>query len=352
MGSLGWIVSSIFHSHKRKMKLLLASLLICYLTHYVESVDDCPSGYQDGWSNCEALAKHWCDNAQVAAKCKIACGTCKAVVTTWPPFTGECKDKYSNCEYLAENWCSKYYDDCPIACGRCVAATVAPAAPASGTGTCTTTDWCTASSESNPALNSMCQYNSTENKCSEIYSESSEPIVGSTLEDSDIAKILKAHNDRRALVASGSTGLDGGTIPDLQWDSCLAELAQRWTYQCADNAHDDARATNAWSSVGQNYAEAGTSEDVEGTTGIWEDAVKRWYDEIDDFKDASTSCSIKSFKSDCASAAIGHFTQVVWAKTTHVGCGYVRYNDGKYNQVRVICNYGPAGNWLGEAIYE
>ncbi|WP_411025351.1 CAP domain-containing protein, partial [Salmonella sp. s55004] len=53
-----------------------------------------------------------------------------------------------------------------------------------------------------------------------------------------------------------------------------------------------------------------------------------------------------------------HFTQVVWAKTTKVGCGikfcleatsdYSSYP----NAWLVTCNYSPAGNWQGEKPYK
>ena len=32
--------------------------------------------------------------------------------------------------------------------------------------------------------------------------------------------------------------------------------------------------------------------------------------------------------------AIGHYTQVVWAETTKIGCGYVAYDKDGYKQVK------------------
>lgn len=62
----------------------------------------------------------------------------------------------------------------------------------------------------------------------------------------------------------------------------------------------------------------------------------QWYDY------ASNSCNAPAGKS------CGHYTQVVWAKSTEVGCG-VAICDGK-GQIWV-CNYKPAGNFSGQKPY-
>lgn len=50
---------------------------------------------------------------------------------------------------------------------------------------------------------------------------------------------------------------------------------------------------------------------------------------------------------------VGHYTQLVWAKTKELGCGLVKYrkSDG-WNTCYLICNYGPAGNIFNYPIYE
>lgn len=40
----------------------------------------------------------------------------------------------------------------------------------------------------------------------------------------------------------------------------------------------------------------------------------------------------------------GHFTQVVWRDSTELGVGMARNRNG---EVYVVCNYNPAGNFLG-----
>ena len=44
----------------------------------------------------------------------------------------------------------------------------------------------------------------------------------------------------------------------------------------------------------------------------------------------------------------GHFTQLVWAGSTAVGCGAAVCDMGVMQSLMLVCNYSPAGNVPGE----
>lgn len=53
---------------------------------------------------------------------------------------------------------------------------------------------------------------------------------------------------------------------------------------------------------------------------------------------------------------VGHYTQVVWANSWQVGCGYADYStvqSGRtWNARIVVCNYKPGGNFIGQTMYQ
>lgn len=66
------------------------------------------------------------------------------------------------------------------------------------------------------------------------------------------------------------------------------------------------------------------------------EVCQSWYDEI------------KEYNFDVeprASPRAGHFTQMVWKATKHLGVGMSKTKKGK---VLVVCNYNPRGNVIGE----
>ena len=52
------------------------------------------------------------------------------------------------------------------------------------------------------------------------------------------------------------------------------------------------------------------------------------------------------------SAGTGHYTQIVWANTYKIGCGYTAYRKRNFVKKFIVCNYGDAGNLLGAPMYE
>ena len=48
----------------------------------------------------------------------------------------------------------------------------------------------------------------------------------------------------------------------------------------------------------------------------------------------------------------GHYTQMVWAETSKIGCGSISWTEGRFIKQFLVCNYGPAGNTLRRPMYE
>ncbi|XP_004289697.1 PREDICTED: pathogenesis-related protein 1A-like [Fragaria vesca subsp. vesca] len=130
---------------------------------------------------------------------------------------------------------------------------------------------------------------------------------------------LDAHNAARAAV---------GVAP-LTWDDQVARFAQDYA-----NTHvDDCQLVHSNGQYGENLAMG--SGDLSGT-----DAVNLWIGEKADYDYNSNTCA--------AGKVCGHYTQVVWRNSLHVGCAKVRCNSGG---TFIGCNYDPPGNWVGEKPY-
>ena len=66
-----------------------------------------------------------------------------------------------------------------------------------------------------------------------------------------------------------------------------------------------------------------------------------WYSEIKDY-------SYGPLKNDSNFYKIGHYTQMIWKNTTHVGIASAISKTGK---VYVVARYYPAGNYIGQYPY-
>ncbi|XP_054932805.1 venom allergen-1-like [Dermacentor andersoni] len=171
------------------------------------------------------------------------------------------------------------------------------------------------------------------------------------------ASILKMHNDFRSQTALGK--LPGfQTAADMQellWDDELATVAQAHATLCTTPDGDlkndkvEDRFTDRFEQTGQNTAWLGRPGYVEGPNWTW--AMDGWFTKeykLYPPRDVSKFAPVKDAK-------IGHFTQIIWAKTHYVGCGYVYYSvDGALypHMKQYTCNYGPSGNYMGQPIYQ
>lgn len=154
----------------------------------------------------------------------------------------------------------------------------------------------------------------------------------SALDPTQQSEMVTAHNKWRVQVGA----------PDLKWSDDLATGAQTW----ADHLKtaEGCNLVHSTSNVGENlyWASASTSDNGDSTAQMVTptQVTDSWGGEKQDYSYDSNSCA--------DGKVCGHYTQLVWKKTSDVGCGSAVCSDK--SQVWV-CQYNPAGNMAGEKPY-
>ncbi len=145
-------------------------------------------------------------------------------------------------------------------------------------------------------------------------------------------EMLNAHNQVRI----SATPTPNPPLPALQWSVQAASTAQTWADQC--NFTHNSRRGN----LGENIAAA--TPNALTTAGV----VQNWASEAAHYDYGTNACA--------PGQVCGHYTQLVWRNTTHVGCatrvcdknspfqGFTRWQFW-------VCNYSPPGNFVGQRPY-
>ncbi len=144
--------------------------------------------------------------------------------------------------------------------------------------------------------------------------------------DSFEARLLATHNRERALFGS----------PPLIWDPKLAIAAASYgpglsamgRLQHSSRANRPGQSENLWMGTRGAYP-------AEAMVGAW--IGEKRYFRTGTFPNVSTSENWQD---------VGHFTQLIWKGTTHVGCAVHR--DARWDFL--ICRYSPKGNVDGRRI--
>jgi len=167
------------------------------------------------------------------------------------------------------------------------------------------------------------------------------------LTEGEKSMVVDMHNKFRSRVAQGREGRGSpgpqkpaSNMLELTWDNELELIGQRWADQC-DFGHDTVRGVSRFS-VGQNVYEA--SDFNEGPIDL-KRAVNGWYSEVD-------NVSNKLVDKFQFMSGTGHYTQMVWASTYKIGCGYAAYRKRNFVKKFIVCNYGDAGNLLNAPMYQ
>jgi len=174
--------------------------------------------------------------------------------------------------------------------------------------------------------------------CNSVVSPSSESTTPCTGDENFEQGMLCAHNEVRDTVLDPKPE---SALPSMTWDDSLTTIAQNYADLCIWE-HNSNRSDDYPGQVGENlYA----STNVPGHS----EAVNNWASELADYDYETDSCE--------PGKACGHYTQLVWRTTTKVGCaisqcdsiqGIPDWTEGGY---MVVCDYSPAGNYIGEKPY-
>jgi pathogenesis-related protein 1 len=172
-------------------------------------------------------------------------------------------------------------------------------------------------------------------------------------ESGRLAGITAAHNAVRAAVQTQPA------LPPLIWNQTIADFAQQWattlaTTMCAQPQHRSPVDLIA-KGYGENLATFGSSGTLKGgTASTAQQAVSAWAAEqtcwtfgtIGGTEKCDKTCYTNLHSDGC-----GHYTQVVWRGSTELGCGVGTCKNGVLTEDIWICNYAPAGNFIGRAVY-
>lgn len=151
-------------------------------------------------------------------------------------------------------------------------------------------------------------------------------LAGGTSVTSDLdRRVLAAHNRERAAIG----------VPPLRWDEGLATDARQW----ADHLSASGRFEHSPDAPG---AEPQGENLWEGTRGYYtpEAMVGLWVAERAAYRPGVFPSNSRSGDVE----AVGHYTQLIWRRTTSVGCALAKGRDDEV----LVCRYAQAGNVVGE----
>ncbi len=164
--------------------------------------------------------------------------------------------------------------------------------------------------------------------------------------DFDPEAFITAHNKWRAEVEVPKAGVpQAGAIGQLSYSPALAVSAQAWADNLKQTNQCQMRHSKPDGKYGENLYWGSALNWSDGRKELQkispQQVVDSWGSEKADYDYANNSCT--------PGKMCGHYTQMVWRTTTTVGCAMVVCED---TQTQVwVCQYQPAGNWVGNKPY-
>ncbi len=174
---------------------------------------------------------------------------------------------------------------------------------------------------------------------------------------------LTEHNDVRA----NAQPVPAPTLHPYCWKATVAATAQAWADGCNFSHNPNLGSLGLGENIYACY-----SFDSSCPTNAPTDSVTLWALEDASYDYGTNSCSLHcqggpndgavcSSDSECpgsdrCSDVCGHYTQLVWRSTSHVGCGVKNCSTGspfpgETNWTIVVCDYEPPGNFIGQQPY-
>ncbi len=136
-------------------------------------------------------------------------------------------------------------------------------------------------------------------------------------------KIIALHNAERSRLG----------LPILQWSDDLAMDARAWSESMARQGYFGHSPDDIRGNQGENL--------FRGSAGDYdiEEMIEGFIEERDDFH----AGVFPDVARDGDWSHVGHYTQLIWRRTTHVGCAMVTARGWDW----LTCRYAPAGNVMG-----
>ncbi|NP_001037636.1 SCP-related protein precursor [Bombyx mori] len=165
----------------------------------------------------------------------------------------------------------------------------------------------------------------------------------------DIRQFVNGHNLRREQIAKGEiSGQPAATqMKYMIWDKELAAKAAKWASSDNDFHNPDRSIASERFSTGENlywYMTSNKNHKINPDS-----ALESWFNEHENYKFAPLKSS--DFQKT-GKKQIAHYTQMVWSDSDRVGCAIGTSRTAQMKSFFVVCNYGPAGNYLGNIPYK
>lgn len=149
-----------------------------------------------------------------------------------------------------------------------------------------------------------------------------------------------------AVVAHHNAHRANHSAPALSWDAGLAATAEKIASSCV-YAHDTATDGGGY---GQNIAAGAPASNISSVI------TELFYNnEVENFASLFGQSTPSNINDHSAFDGWGHFSQIVWKSTTKIGCATydcsgrgLANTGGSVPPHFTVCNYSPAGNFLGE----